>query len=374
MCGRKACTLAPDDLVRACVYKDKSGRRQQPQWKDAPGGQTYKTSCNIAPTAHCPVLLAGCQLPDASSQRVLMPMKWGLTPAWHKDDPYKIPFETNNCRVEGMLEKKTYKVPLHKGQRCVVLMDGFFEWKTSKDGKQPYFFHFPQSEGFSFSKKEYLKLKTEVKPLVSDSSTEEPSNKRMKLESDVKEENIDSKDDRRVKCESSALHKHSDINNEENTPDCNHLTEEKSDLTDDSTELAETWTGQRLLTVAGVYDVWQSNPSSAPLYSYSVITVPASEDFSWCHHRMPAILATDEEVEQWLDTAAVPLKQAAALIRPTKCLSYYPVTKAMGNSRYNGQDCVHPISLSKPKPSASSSLMMNWLKKETVKKETSTNK
>lgn len=51
-------------------------------------------------------------------------MKWGLTPSWHKGDPYKIPYETNNCRAEGMLEKRTYKVPLQKGYRCVILADG----------------------------------------------------------------------------------------------------------------------------------------------------------------------------------------------------------------------------------------------------------
>ena len=33
-------------------------------------------------------------------------------------------YETNNCRAEGMLEKMTYKVPLQKGRRCVVLAEG----------------------------------------------------------------------------------------------------------------------------------------------------------------------------------------------------------------------------------------------------------
>ena len=62
---------------------------------------------------------------DSSCERIVTPMKWGITPPWHSGDPYKVPYETNNCRVEGMMEKKTYKVPLHKGQRCVVLMDGW---------------------------------------------------------------------------------------------------------------------------------------------------------------------------------------------------------------------------------------------------------
>ena len=49
---------------------------------------------------------------------------------------------------------------------------------------------------------------------------------------------------------------------------------------------------------------------------------------------MPAILYTDKEVQDWLDSANVPLQQAASLLRPTVGLSYYPVSKAVGNSRY----------------------------------------
>ena len=46
-----------------------------------------------------------------------------------------------------MLEKKSYKNPLKKGQRCVVLAEGFYEWKAVKSGKkQPYFIHLPKDE------------------------------------------------------------------------------------------------------------------------------------------------------------------------------------------------------------------------------------
>ena len=58
-------------------------------------------------------------------------MKWGLVPPWHKGDPNKLEYETNNCRAEGMLTKRTYKNPLEKGNRCVVLADGWVEWFRS---------------------------------------------------------------------------------------------------------------------------------------------------------------------------------------------------------------------------------------------------
>ncbi|EOA98108.1 UPF0361 protein DC12-like protein, partial [Anas platyrhynchos] len=82
-----------------------------------------------------------------SSERVLMDMRWGLVPSWFKEnDPSKMQFKTSNCRSDTMLSKFSYKGPLLKGKRCVVLADGFYEWQQCGGGKQPYFIYFPQSK------------------------------------------------------------------------------------------------------------------------------------------------------------------------------------------------------------------------------------
>ncbi|KAJ0041589.1 hypothetical protein NL108_012079, partial [Boleophthalmus pectinirostris] len=102
---------------------------------------------------------------------VLASMRWGLIPNWFREsDPNKMQYSTNNCRSESILEKKTYKVivlvnvilvstptldclvvfpkdPLLKGQRCVILADGFYEWKRQAKEKQPFFIYFPQNPG-----------------------------------------------------------------------------------------------------------------------------------------------------------------------------------------------------------------------------------
>lgn len=37
--------------------------------------------------------------------------------------------------------------PLLKGQRCVILADGFYEWRRQQKDKQPFFIYFPQGQG-----------------------------------------------------------------------------------------------------------------------------------------------------------------------------------------------------------------------------------
>lgn len=39
-----------------------------------------------------------------------------------------------------------------KGQRCVILADGFYEWQKQNKGKQPFFIYFPQTQGPSQEK------------------------------------------------------------------------------------------------------------------------------------------------------------------------------------------------------------------------------
>ncbi len=64
--------------------------------------------------------LSGLEISDY----VIQPMHWGLVPSWHKGDPKSIAYKMNNARSDGMLERVSFKRPLEKGRRCVVLVDG----------------------------------------------------------------------------------------------------------------------------------------------------------------------------------------------------------------------------------------------------------
>ena len=61
------------------------------------------------------------------------------------DAPSK--YSTINCRIENIKTSKLYWPLLEKGQRCIVICNGFFEWKNEgKEKKKPYFIHAPQPD------------------------------------------------------------------------------------------------------------------------------------------------------------------------------------------------------------------------------------
>ena len=62
-----------------------------------------------------------------TSDYVIQPMYWGLVPSWHKGDPKSVGYMMNNARSDGMLQKRSFKGPLEKGRRCVVLVEGYVQ-------------------------------------------------------------------------------------------------------------------------------------------------------------------------------------------------------------------------------------------------------
>lgn len=57
MCGRTACTLAPDEVSRACSYRNRGGQRRQPRWRDGDADK-YRPSYNKSPQSMSPVLVS----------------------------------------------------------------------------------------------------------------------------------------------------------------------------------------------------------------------------------------------------------------------------------------------------------------------------
>lgn len=99
---------------------------------------------NIAPTQQIPVVLE-----DASNDgRTLEMMHWGLIPSWAKDP--SIGARMINARAETVSEKPSYRSAF-KRRRCLIVADGFYEWKKTDAGKQPYYLRLENGDPFGFA-------------------------------------------------------------------------------------------------------------------------------------------------------------------------------------------------------------------------------
>lgn len=98
---------------------------------------------NIAPSQRVLTVLSDGQERRAGT------MKWGLVPFWAKDE--KIGYKMINARAEGIDEKPSFKHAF-KRRRCLILTNGFYEWKKQEDGnKQPYRFVMKDNKPFAFA-------------------------------------------------------------------------------------------------------------------------------------------------------------------------------------------------------------------------------
>ena len=74
-------------------------------------------------------------------------LKWGLIPAWSKKKDFK---PLINARLETINEKISFK-KLIKLSRCVVLADGFYEWKREEKNKTPYYLFRKDKKNIQFA-------------------------------------------------------------------------------------------------------------------------------------------------------------------------------------------------------------------------------
>jgi putative SOS response-associated peptidase YedK len=126
MCGRFTLTVDPADLQELFGLSE-------------PAPAALKPRYNIAPTQ--PVAVIPNQEP-----RKLELFQWGLIPAWAKDS--KIGNSLINARAETVAEKPAFRAAF-KRRRCLILADGFFEWKKEGKAKTP--MHIQMKSGQPFA-------------------------------------------------------------------------------------------------------------------------------------------------------------------------------------------------------------------------------
>jgi putative SOS response-associated peptidase YedK len=73
-------------------------------------------------------------------------LKWGLVPRWAKDPA--VGNRLINARAETVTEKPSFR-DAFKRRRCLVPLDGFYEWSRRGDRKRPFYFHMRDGEPFA---------------------------------------------------------------------------------------------------------------------------------------------------------------------------------------------------------------------------------
>ena len=100
-----------------------------------------KPNYNVAPSQDIPVILN-------KGLNQLAFFKWGLIPYWAKDP--SIGHKMINARAETVDEKPSFKTCL-KRRRCLIVADGFYEWKKEGTTKRPHRITLKSQELFGFA-------------------------------------------------------------------------------------------------------------------------------------------------------------------------------------------------------------------------------
>ena len=101
----------------------------------------YKPRYNIAPTQQ---ILAVTNEGETEAQFI----RWGLIPSWAKDP--KIGNKMINARGETVAEKPSFRTALRK-RRCLILANGFYEWRKDGTNKVPMRIVLKDEEPFAFA-------------------------------------------------------------------------------------------------------------------------------------------------------------------------------------------------------------------------------
>ena len=130
MCGRFTLSVDPVDLQLEFQIPEMPAK--------------WHPRYNIAPSQPVAVL-------TDSNKRTVDFFQWGLVPGWAKD--ISIGSKLINARSETIMEKPSFKSAFQR-RRCLILADGFYEWKRSSGGNSasmPFRFTLKNEKPFAFA-------------------------------------------------------------------------------------------------------------------------------------------------------------------------------------------------------------------------------
>lgn len=101
-----------------------------------------KPNYNIAPGQDIVIVIK-----DQGKNRLIL-SRWGFIPSWSKDP--SIGYKMINARSETITEKSAFKTSFEKS-RCLIVADGFYEWRREGRVKIPVFIRLKSGRPFAFA-------------------------------------------------------------------------------------------------------------------------------------------------------------------------------------------------------------------------------
>ena len=96
------------------------------------GQWSYAVSYRVLPTEQVPVVV------QRDAEREAAQMRWGFVPWWARGVPLKA--STINATAERLDSAPAYRDAWRRGQRCILVMGGFYEPHVNEDGSRDQFF------------------------------------------------------------------------------------------------------------------------------------------------------------------------------------------------------------------------------------------
>ena len=144
MCGRYSLTTPAEGLRRLFDFPEQPNL--PPRYNIAPTQQV--AAVRLAPPTAADAEDVGTEAACEAGRHLAM-LRWGLVPSWAKDAA--IGSRMINARAETLADKPAFRAAFRK-RRCLLVADGFYEWRKRAEGpKQPYRIALEDGGPFAFA-------------------------------------------------------------------------------------------------------------------------------------------------------------------------------------------------------------------------------
>ena len=147
MCGRYTLKVSPENVAEELAFLDRPADLEADllAFGDAAEVRTFlRPRYNVAPTQPVPIVR------EKKGTVTLRMHAWGLVPFWSKAKDLKTRGSRINARVETAERKPAFRQAFKK-RRCLVLADGWIEWRREGKARLPFHHALPDGTCMTFA-------------------------------------------------------------------------------------------------------------------------------------------------------------------------------------------------------------------------------